>query len=145
MCLLLKIIYHSGMNLALLVTLIQLSLSATATASLDDIDRSLLSFLSKSGWARGKAIDLIVKGYTSDSCGKDLDDRFDHAIDAIQATEMDGEPIPIQGHDFLFVGSVGENSLLVSFTTVLPNNHYNHITDTLLPFATYIICRGFFK
>ena len=119
-----------------LPNLILLSLAATATASLDDIDRSLLSFLSKSGWAREKAIDLIVKGYTSDSCGKDLDDRFDHAIDAIQATEMDGEPIPVQGHDFLFVGSVGETSDALFTSTT--NQSYVHITDTLSYFLCYL-------
>jgi hypothetical protein len=50
---------------------------------------------------------MMVTEYTTTSY-PDIDDRLDNAIEAIQICETDGEPIQVKGHDFLYVGSVGE-------------------------------------
>jgi hypothetical protein len=38
----------------------------------------------------------------------DLEDQFDDALEAMWYVEYDGEPVPIDGVDGLYVGSVGE-------------------------------------
>jgi hypothetical protein len=69
----------------------------------------LLSFLSKSSFAREKILELVIDQYISSSSPSDsLSDDLDSAIDAIESLETDGEPIQVKGHPFLFVGSVGE-------------------------------------
>ncbi len=50
---------------------------------------------------------MIVTEYTTASY-PDIDDRLDKAIEAVQICETDGEPIQGKGHDFLYVGSLGE-------------------------------------
>jgi hypothetical protein len=72
-------------------------------------DKTLLSFLSKSSFAREKILELVIDQYISSSSPSDsLSDDLDSAIDAIESLETDGEPIQVKGHPFLFVGSVGE-------------------------------------
>lgn len=39
----------------------------------------------------------------------DLEDQFDDALEAMWYVEYDGEPVPIDGVDGLYVGSVGES------------------------------------
>ena len=74
-------------------------------------DQILLSFLSKSSFAREKILELVIDQYISSSSRSDsLTDDLDSAIDAIESLETDGEPIQVKGHPFLFVGSVGEIS-----------------------------------
>ena len=72
----------------------------------DSNDQILLSFLSESSFARQQITEMIIERYTSssDSVTEDLD----NAIEAIEFLETDGEPIQVEGHPFLFVGSVGE-------------------------------------
>ncbi len=75
----------------------------------EGIDQTLLSFLSKSSYAREKVIEMVIDLYTSPSSPYDLlTDKLDNAIEAIDLVEMDGEPIQVKGYPFLFVGSVGE-------------------------------------
>lgn len=73
-------------------------------------DQILLSFLSESSFARQQITEMIIERYTSssDSVTEDLD----NAIEAIEFLETDGEPIQVEGHPFLFVGSVGEIVML---------------------------------
>lgn len=75
----------------------------------EGIDQTLLSFLSKSSYAREKVIEMVIDMYTSPSSPCDLlTDKLDNAIEAIDLVETDGEPIQVKGYPFLFVGSVGE-------------------------------------
>ena len=75
----------------------------------EGIDQTLLSFLSKSSYAREKVIEMVIDLYTSPSSPRDLlTDKLDNAIEAIDLVETDGEPIQVKGYPFLFVGSVGE-------------------------------------
>jgi hypothetical protein len=71
------------------------------------VDLTLLSFLGNSSFATDSAIDIIVNEYTTTSY-PDIRDRLDNTIEAIELCETDGEPIQVKGHDFLFVGSIGE-------------------------------------
>ena len=81
---------------------------------MSSIDNTLLSFLRESSYGRNSVIDSIVGEYTSASSDKDMDHLFDSAIEAIQLSETDGEPIQVKDHDFLFVGSVGESNILIT-------------------------------
>lgn len=77
--------------------------------SANNAGKTLLSFLSKSSFAREKVLELVIDQYISSSSPSDsLTDDLDSAIDAIESLETDGEPIQVKGHPFLFVGSVGE-------------------------------------
>jgi protein-tyrosine phosphatase len=68
---------------------------------------------------------MIVTEYTTTSY-PDIDDRLDNAIEAIQICETDGEPIQVKGHDFLYVGSVGEFlTSVVVCNRVITNISYN--------------------
>ena len=114
------------MTLALLLTF-TLSLALGRIEASDDIevrylrnkgemssmDNTLLSFLHESSYGRKSVIDSIVDEYTSGNSDKDMDQLFDSAIEAIQFSETDGEPIQVKDHDFLFVGSVGESNILI--------------------------------
>jgi len=76
---------------------------------LNNKKQAILSFLSKSSFARDKVIDLIVNEYTAISTyDEDASDWLDLAIEAMEFCETDGEPAAVEGYDFLFVGSVGE-------------------------------------
>lgn len=97
--------------------LISLSLVATAAEASDHhINDVLLSFLASSSYGRDRVIDLIVSEYTNAN-NNDLNhpkkkhhnriDSLDDAIQALEMSETDGEPVPVKGHDFLFIGSVG--------------------------------------
>ena len=70
--------------------------------------RTLLSFLGRSLYARDEVINLIVNEYTAKPVNETASVWLDSAIEAIKLSESDGEPVQIQGHDFLFVGSVGK-------------------------------------
>lgn len=72
------------------------------------VKRKVLSFLDYSPYARDRVIELIVNEYTSKPVNETASDWLDSAIEAIELSESDGEPVQIQDHDFLFVGSVGE-------------------------------------
>ncbi len=75
----------------------------------EGIDQTLLSFLSKSSYAREKVIEMVIDQYTSSSSPYGLlPEQLDNAIEAIDLVETDGEPIHVKEHPFLFVGSVGE-------------------------------------
>lgn len=108
------------MKLALLtLTLALFSAGASTHKELDLViegglsssDRTLLSFLGKSSFGRNEVIDLIVNEYTSMTSATDSSDDVSHwlhkAIQAIEFSETDGEPVQVKGHNFLFVGSVG--------------------------------------
>ena len=110
------------MKLALLTTLAFLLVATDASkhrevrlateGELSNSDKNLLSFLGWSSFGRSKVMDLIVNEYTAKASymgySEDADDWIKDAIEAIEKTETDGEPVPIMGHDFLFVGSVGK-------------------------------------
>jgi hypothetical protein len=105
-----------------------------------DQDHILLSFLSKSSFAREKILEMVIDQYTSSSSPSDsLTDDLDSAIDAIESLETDGEPIQVKGYPFLFVGSVGEfvghrnhrglyfiNQCLTVFASQFPGASLNH-------------------
>ena len=80
---------------------------------MSSMDNTLLSFLHESSYGRNSVIDSIVNECTSASLDKDMDHLLDSAIEAIQFSETDGEPIQVKDHDFLFVGSVGESNILI--------------------------------
>lgn len=95
--------------------LIYLCLVATAAEASDHhINDILLSFLASSPYGRDRVIDLIVSEYTNANDPKHSTrkhhnriDSLDDAIYAMEMSETDGEPVPVKGHDFLFIGSVG--------------------------------------
>jgi hypothetical protein len=103
------------------------SLLVIDTAGMSTIDQSLMPLLAESPFIRSKVIDLIMDGYTAPN-GVDAEriDRFDNAMDAMHYLETDGEPIQVEGHPFLFVGSIGERSICLQFT------QYYHKTTTSL-------------
>ncbi len=75
----------------------------------DDVDKYLLTFISESSFARQMVIDLIVDAYTSPtSPDKSTFAHLDNARSALNLYEIDGVPIGVEGHEFLFVGTVGE-------------------------------------
>lgn len=83
------------------------------------IDNSLLTFLSSSPFARNEVIQYMVNDYVSELSEDTLMiDRLETAIEAMQLVEEDGEPVQINGYDYLFVGSVGE--------TYIGYPHYLH-------------------
>ncbi|KAL3774440.1 hypothetical protein ACHAW5_004101 [Stephanodiscus triporus] len=84
------------------------SLLVIDTAGMSTIDQSLMPLLAESPFIRSKVIDLIIDGYTAPN-GVETEriDRFDNAMDAMHYLETDGEPIQVEGHPFLFVGSIG--------------------------------------
>ena len=115
------------MKLALLtLTLALFSAGASTHKELDLViegglsssDRTLLSFLGKSSFGRNEIIDLIVNEYTSMTSATDSSDDVGHwlhkAIQAIEFSETDGEPVQVKGHNFLFVGSVGKTTTFVN-------------------------------
>ncbi|KAL9184854.1 hypothetical protein ACHAXT_002631 [Thalassiosira profunda] len=78
-----------------------------AVAAASKIDGDLMQYLTKSSFGRDRAIDLLINEYTSESSPGGRHQRLDKALEALQFVETDSEPVPIEGHDFLFVGSVG--------------------------------------
>lgn len=56
-----------------------------------------------------RRIDLIVNEYTTNSPDHRRKANLRKAIQAIEISERDGEPAPVMGHDFLFIGSVGSS------------------------------------
>jgi hypothetical protein len=36
-----------------------------------------------------------------------MEDRLHNALEGLEIAEYDGKPVPIKGHSYLFVGSVG--------------------------------------
>jgi len=91
----------------LLAALVLPALSlAVATAS--GIDGDLMHYLSKSSFGRERAIDMFVQEFTSEASAGGRRRRLDKALEAMKFAETDNEPVPVEGHDFLFVGSVGE-------------------------------------
>lgn len=95
---------------------------------LSDIDKKLIALLKSSSAGRKKVMNMLVNEYTSgrmpdpadlgsreddtSDYDADRDDWSSHLLDkafeAIDLSEDDGEPAQIKGHDFLYVGSVGE-------------------------------------
>ncbi len=74
-----------------------------------DVDSLLMSFLNDSTFARKKVIDYMVNEYTSPlSPYKTMADRLDNAMSAMRRFDEDGEPIQVNGHPFMFVGTVGK-------------------------------------
>jgi hypothetical protein len=51
---------------------------------------------------------VIQLYHASDPETTDIDDQFDDALVAMSLVERDGHPVPIDGVDGLYVGSVGE-------------------------------------
>jgi hypothetical protein len=75
----------------------------------DSMDQILLSFLSESSFARQQITEMIIDRYTSSKIpSESITEDLENAIEAIEFLETDGEPIQVEGHPFLFVGSVGE-------------------------------------
>ena len=110
--LLFAMMINTELALAVLFTLSSLTLSLVAARISGrelskSVDQTLLSFLDDSSFARDLVVNMMVTEYTTTSY-PDIDDRLDNAIEAIQICETDGEPIQVKGHDFLYIGSVGE-------------------------------------
>ena len=115
------------MKLALLtLTLTLFSIGASTHIEVDLViegklsssDRTLLSFLGKSSFGRNEVIDLIVNEYTSMTSATDPSDDvsywLENAIEAIELSKTDGEPVQVKGHNFLFVGSVGKTTTFLN-------------------------------
>ena len=80
-----------------------------SNGDLSDIDQTLLKFLSGSSFARAIVVDLMVKEYVNQEAPDiELSDRLEDAVEAMEISETDGEPVQVKDHPFLFVGSVGE-------------------------------------
>ncbi len=110
--LLFAMMINTELALTVLFTLSSLTLSLVAARISGrelskSVDQTLLSFLDDSSFARDLVVNMMVTEYTTTSY-PNIDDRLDNAIEAIQICETDGEPIQVKGHDFLYVGSVGE-------------------------------------
>lgn len=89
--------------------------SLATAAEMPSIDQDLLAFLSESSFGRQIVIDILVNEYAIPDAKENLSkegressetDRLENAIDAIQISETDSEPVQVRGHPFLFVGSV---------------------------------------
>ena len=75
------------------------------------IDYALLEPITPkdSYYARDQIINLIINEYISpETWETDITDKIENAMDVLASKENDGEPVGIEGHDFLFVGSVGK-------------------------------------
>jgi hypothetical protein len=78
------------------------------TVGMSSNELALLNSLSSSSFLRGKVLDMMVQEYISPTTlDNDSESKRGSAIEAWQFTEVDDEPIPIQGYPYLFVGSVG--------------------------------------
>jgi hypothetical protein len=55
---------------------------------------------------RGEVVDMY---YASDDQTDDVYEQFDAALTAMEQVEEDGEPVPIDGVNGLFVGSIGKS------------------------------------
>lgn len=85
------------------------NLRGSSKRRLSRMDWTLLKYLDESSHGRDAVIDLLVNEYTSkNNPDKDMIDWLESAIEAVELSEADGEPVQIEGHEFLFVGSVGE-------------------------------------
>ncbi|KAG7344604.1 dual specificity phosphatase [Nitzschia inconspicua] len=64
------------------------------------------SFLEGVGYSKLRAA-VIELYYASDPETTDLEEQFDDALMAMELVERDGHPVPIDGVDGLYVGSIG--------------------------------------
>lgn len=78
----------------------------TVGMSINELD--LLKSLASSAILRGRVLDMIVEEFISPMTpDNDNESKRESAIEALQFTETDNEPVPIEDYPFLFVGSVG--------------------------------------
>jgi hypothetical protein len=85
------------------------SLLLVDTKGMPDIEGYLMTSLAESSYIRGKVIDTMIDDLTvSNGYLASRSDRFNNAMEALHLLEFDGEPIMVEDHPFLFVGSIGE-------------------------------------
>ena len=80
---------------------------------------ALVSLLSNSTFTNDTVANLVAPLLVNDNTG----DSVGNAIQALQYFKTDGEPVQVNGHPFLFVGSVGETCLVVFTHINLIGNH----------------------
>jgi hypothetical protein len=96
---------------------------ASSSSNTDDeessLDQALLSFLSESSVGRQKVIEFMIDQYVSPSTpDNNMVDKLDNAMEAMSFLETDAEPVQVLGYPFLFVGSVGESTHILLFTSI---------------------------
>ena len=94
---------------------IELAGTADTAADAPNIDTELMTFLSESSFGRQIVIDLMLKEYANPDLSHGSSPSnytLEDAIAAIQSSERVGEPVQVKGHPFLYIGSVGESSML---------------------------------
>jgi len=82
------------------------------TANTPKLDQVLLRQLAESTpFIRGQVINTIMERFTArNPLTASRIDRLSDAFDAIEYLEDDGEAIQVDGHPFLFVGSIGKQT-----------------------------------
>ena len=82
------------------------------TANTPKLDQSLLRQLAESTpFIRGQVINTIMERFTArNPLTASRIDRLSDAFDAMEYLEEDGEAIQVEGHPFLFVGSIGKQT-----------------------------------
>ena len=82
------------------------------TANTPKLDQSLLRQLAESTpFIRGQVINTIMERFTArNPLTASRIDRLSDAFDAMEYLEEDGEAIQVEGHPFLFVGSIGKET-----------------------------------
>mmetsp|Transcript_36957 Transcript_36957/g.66479 ORF Transcript_36957/g.66479 Transcript_36957/m.66479 type:complete len:357 (-) Transcript_36957:57-1127(-) len=102
------------------------AINIESNKDLSDIDQTLLKFLSGSSYARAIVVDLMVKEYVNQEAPDiELSDRLEDAVEAMEISEKDGEPVQVKDHPFLFVGSVGASMNLEA----LQRNNITHVIN----------------
>lgn len=82
------------------------------TANTPKLDQTLLRQLAESTpFIRGQVINTIMERFTArNPLTASRIDRLSDAFDAMEYLEDDGEAIQVDGHPFLFVGSIGKQT-----------------------------------
>jgi len=82
-------------------------------SDLSQRDKLLLSTLAKYDFMRDEVVRLVDYDYVDMERSPELHkdswdfDMLDNALEAMEMYEVDYEPVPVKGHPFMFVGSVG--------------------------------------
>lgn len=99
---------------------------------------ALVSLLSNSTFTNDTVANLIAPLLVNDTTG----DSVGNAVQALQYFKTDGEPVQVNGHPFLFVGSVGEICLIV-FTHINLIDHSENSSHSSIIFVRYTARRIF--
>lgn len=75
--------------------------------SYGNMHQILISYMTKSSYAREKIIHLIVDKYSMSSPSKPSSTKLDTAFEVLHYIEIDSDPIPVKGYPYLYIGSVG--------------------------------------